>query len=154
RADADDVVQEAMLRAYRAFDSVRGSDVKPWLLTIVRNCCMSWTSGEKRRTRGVQPIDEVIAAQDNVLAVPLPDPEAAAVSADEGAKLAALVQALPEEFRTVLILREWEDMSYKEIAEVTGIPIGTVMSRLARARALLKDAWFDRVEGGVRHAVR
>jgi RNA polymerase sigma-70 factor (ECF subfamily) len=154
RADADDVVQEAMLRAYRAFDSVRGSDVKPWLLTIVRNCCMTFTSGERRRSRGVQPIDETIAAQDNVLAVPLPDPEVSAIGADEGAKLAALVQALPEEFRTVLILREWEDLSYKEIAEVTGMPIGTVMSRLARARALLKDAWFDRVEGSARHAVR
>ncbi len=68
--------------------------------------------------------------------------------------MAALVESLPEDFRTVLILREWEDMSYKEIADVTGMPIGTVMSRLARARALLKDAWFDRVEGGVRHAVR
>jgi RNA polymerase sigma-70 factor (ECF subfamily) len=154
RADADDVVQEAMLRAFRAFDGVRGSDVKPWLLTIVRNCCMTWTSGERRRARNVQPIDETIASKDNLLAVPLPDPETAAIGADEGQKLAALVQALPEDFRTVLILREWEDLSYKEIAEVTGMPIGTVMSRLARARALLKDAWFDRVEGGARHAVR
>jgi len=152
-ADADDVVQEAMLRAFRGFDGVRGGEVKPWLLTIVRNSCMTWASGVRRRGHVALP-DEDIANDDSALAATAPDPEKAAIDVDQGKKLAHALEALPEEFRTALVLREWEDMSYKQIAEVTGVPIGTVMSRLARARALLKEAWFDRVEGGVRRGVR
>ena len=152
RADADDIVQEAMLRAYRAFDGVRGNEVKPWLLTIVRNCCFSWAKGARRR--GHVALSEEVANDDAAFRMAGPDPEAAAIGADQGSKLARLVEALPEEFRTTLILREWEDMSYREIADVTGVPMGTVMSRLARARAMLKDAWFESVEGGVRHGVR
>jgi RNA polymerase sigma factor (sigma-70 family) len=151
-ADADDVVQEAMLRAFRAFDGVRGGEVKPWLLTIVRNCCMTWASGVRRRAHVALPGEDV-ANDDGALATTAPDPEKAAIDTDQGAKLARALEALPEEFRTTLVLREWEDMSYKQIAEVTGVPIGTVMSRLARGRALLKEAWFDRIEGGARHAV-
>lgn len=154
RADADDIVQEAMLRAFRAFDGVRGNEVKPWLLAIVRNCCSSWASSARRRAQVALAPDEEIANDDNVLAAPAPNPETAAIGADHGAKLVRLVETLPEEFRTVLILREWEEMSYRQIAEVTGAPIGTVMSRLARARALLKETWFDRVEGSARNVVR
>ena len=153
-ADADDIVQEAMLRAFRAFDGVRGGEVKPWLLAIVRNCSITWASSARRRAQVALPSAEEVANDDAAFAAAGPDPEAAAIGADEGKKLARVLETLPEEFRTALVLREWEDMSYRQIAEVTGVPIGTVMSRLARARAALKDAWFDRVEGGARHGMR
>lgn len=133
--DADDIVQEAMLRAWRAFDGVRGADIKPWLLTIVRNC---WrTAGADTRRRAHAPLPE----DDNLLVSADADPEQTAVAASERRKLTEAVALLPDEFRETLVLREIEDMSYREIAEVTGVPIGTVMSRLARARSLLRDRW-------------
>jgi RNA polymerase sigma-70 factor (ECF subfamily) len=129
--DADDIVQDAMLRAFRAFDGFRGGDAKAWLLTIVRNC---WASaGAATRRRGHTPLDdeELVAEQAT--------PEASAIQAGTKRRLDAMIAALPEEFREVLILREMEDMSYREIADITGTPIGTVMSRLARARAMLRE---------------
>jgi RNA polymerase sigma-70 factor (ECF subfamily) len=83
-----------------------------------------------------------------------PDPEIVAIGADIGRNLSALVAQLPDEFREVLILREMEDLSYKEIAEITGTPIGTVMSRLARARALLRERWPDKAEGRTQNGLR
>jgi len=134
-ADAEDIVQEAMLRAWRAFDGFRGGDMKPWLLSIVRNC---WrTAGADVRRRGQVALSEA----GDALPSGEPSPEATAQGASEGRRLGALIARLPDEFREVLILREMEDMSYREIAKVTGTPIGTVMSRLARARALLKEKW-------------
>ena len=133
-ADADDIVQDAMLRAFRAFDGFRGGDAKAWILTIVRNCWRSAGAASKRRGHtGLE--DEQLVADD--------DPEATAIHAGTRRRLDTLVAELPEEFREVLILREMEDMSYREIAEVTGTPIGTVMSRLARARALLRETAKD-----------
>src|SRR5690242_19562952 len=134
--DADDIVQEAMLRAWRAFDGFRGADIKPWLLTIVRNCWRSAGADTKRRAHTSLPEDE------NGLISADADPEQTAVAAGERRKLNEAVALLPDEFREALILREIEDMSYREIAEVTGVPIGTVMSRLARARALLRERWL------------
>ena len=127
--DADDIVQDAMLRAFRAFDSFRGDNVKPWLLSIVRNCFLT-AAGQSRRTRTV-PIepDGESETGDPALVADAPDPEA------------------------VLVLREMEDLSYREIAQITGSPIGTVMSRLARARGMLKERWLSDVEG-VRHVVQ
>ena len=133
-ADADDIVQDAMLRAFRAFDGFRGGDAKAWILTIVRNCWRSAGAASKRRGH-TSLEDENLAADD--------DPEGTAIQAGTRRRLDALVAELPEEFREVLILREMEDMSYREIAEVTGTPIGTVMSRLARARALLRETAKD-----------
>jgi len=152
-ADADDIVQEAMLRAFRAFDGFRGGDVKPWLLAIVRNCFV--TSVKQTRRRGhVALVDDSAPANDDApLTAAEPDPEAAAIGSDAGQKLANVIAQLPEEFRTVLVLRELEDMSYREIADVTGLPMGTVMSRLARARALLKDTWTAQVERSAAHGV-
>ena len=152
-ADADDVVQEAMLRAFRGFDGFRGTDVKPWLLAIVRNCHVTWI--RQARRRGHVPLSDAgeITNDDVALATNAPDPEAAAIGSDQGQKLALAIAQLPEEFRMVLILRELEDMSYREIAQVTSLPIGTVMSRLARARALLKDKWFNQVERSARHGM-
>ena len=132
--DADDIVQDAMLRAFRAFDGFRGGDMKAWLLTIVRNCWLS--AGKATKRRGHTPLED----QDLVAEG---DPEHSAIQQGTRRRLDALVAQLPEEFREALILREMEDMSYREIAEITGTPIGTVMSRLARARALLRETARD-----------
>jgi RNA polymerase sigma-70 factor (ECF subfamily) len=136
-ADADDIVQDAMLRAYRAFEQFRGENIRPWLLTIVRNCWRNRAVDTRRRGHTPLPAED-----DRALAFEGPDPEAEAARASDGRRLGAMIERLPEEFRTALILREMEDMSYREIAAATGAPIGTVMSRLARARALLKDQWL------------
>ena len=129
-ADADDIVQDAMLRAFRAFDGFRGGDAKPWLLTIVRNCWLS--AGAASRRRGHTLLEESVADEG-------PDPEESAIQAGHLRRLDAMIARLPDDFREVLILREMEDMSYREIAEITGTPIGTVMSRLARARTMLRE---------------
>jgi len=129
-SDADDIVQDAMLRAFRAFDGFRGGDIKAWLLTIVRNCWRS--SGAAERRRGHTELDEDLASEAG-------GPEDAADTASRRRRLNAALALLPEDFREALVLREMEDMSYREITEITGAPIGTVMSRLARARALLRE---------------
>jgi RNA polymerase sigma factor (sigma-70 family) len=145
--DADDIVQDAMLRAYRAFDSFRGDNVKPWLLSIVRNCFLT-AAGRTRAGRNVAlPADGEPGCDDPALIVDAPDPEAAAIAAEEGRRLVHVVARLPQEFREVLVLREMEDLSYREIAQITGAPIGTVMSRLARARVMLKEKWRSDAEG-------
>jgi RNA polymerase sigma-70 factor (ECF subfamily) len=135
--DADDIVQEAMLRAFRAFDGFRGGDIRPWLLTIVRNCWRNW-GADSRRHRHAALLEE----NGDTLASAEADPESVAIESSVGRHLDLLIAMLPEEFREVLILREMEDMSYREIATVTGAPIGTVMSRLARARAMLREKWM------------
>jgi RNA polymerase sigma-70 factor (ECF subfamily) len=129
-ADADDIVQDAMLRAYRGFDGFRGDDAKAWLLTIVRNCWRS--AGAAGRRRAHTELDEGLETPDA-------DPETHAIDASRRRRVEAMIALLPEEFRTVLILREMEDMNYRQIAEITGTPIGTVMSRLARARAMFRQ---------------
>ena len=138
-ADADDVVQDAMLRAFKAFDGVRGENVRPWLLAIVRNCWRNRAADARRRGHAPLPGDD-----ERPVAFDGPDPEAEELRASDRRRLDTLIAELPEDFREVLILRDMEDMSYREIAEATGAPIGTVMSRLARARALLKESWLAR----------
>ena len=145
--DADDIVQDAMLRAYRAFDSVRGEDVKPWLLTIVRNCFLTVASQTKRKRDVPLPADDEIDHADPALVASDADPEAAIMKKEDHRQLKDLLAALPAEFREVLVLREMEELSYSEIARITGAPMGTVMSRLARARALLKKNWHLSEEG-------
>jgi RNA polymerase sigma factor (sigma-70 family) len=150
-SDADDIVQEAFMRAYRAFESLRSSDARAWLLAIVRNCHLS--ALEQQRRRAYEPLTEEHEARpESAAAAALPDPESASIEHDERRTLARLIAALPEEQREVLLLREMEDMSYREIATVTAVPIGTVMSRLARARAALKATWLG--AGGEPRAVR
>ena len=139
--DADlaaDAVQDAMLRAFRAFDAVRSEDAKPWLLAIVRNCCR--TALVKRRRRPETPLPDGEDAA-HTIAADEPSPEAVAIGAADARKLDSLIASLPFEFREVLILRELDELSYREIADVAGVPIGTVMSRLARARKLLREKW-------------
>jgi RNA polymerase sigma factor (sigma-70 family) len=139
--DADDVVQEAILRAYRGFDALRGSDVKAWLLTIVRNC--NSTSLKQQQRRAHVPLPEEHDMEDgHALIATAPDPESASIRRDEEHTLEGLIAGLSDDYREVLILREIEDMRYREIAAVTNLPIGTVMSRLARARSVLKERWL------------
>jgi RNA polymerase sigma-70 factor (ECF subfamily) len=150
--DADDVVQEAILRAFRAFDTLRGSDVKAWLLAIVTNCHS--TALKQQQRRAFVPLPEENDARDGyAMTATTPDPEHASIRRDEQRTLDRLIASLPEEHRTVLMLREIEEMDYRQIAQVTQVPIGTVMSRLARSRAALKARWLQEVEGEPR-AVR
>lgn len=137
--EADDIVQEAMLRAYRAFDTLKGQDVKPWLMAIVRNCFLTAAAQAGSKATVPLPADSDISPEDHALRSDDPDPERAAIDAEQRRQIETAIAALPGDFREVLILREMEDLSYREIAKVTGVPMGTVMSRLARARALLKE---------------
>jgi len=147
--DADDVVQDAVLRAFRSFDSLRGSDAKSWLLAIVRNCHA--TAHRRQQRRAWVPLPEEHDAEDgHVMIASTPDPEIASIGAEQERTLARLMAALPEDHREVLVLREIEDMDYRQIANITNVPIGTVMSRLARARAGLKSQWLKDVEGELR----
>jgi RNA polymerase sigma factor (sigma-70 family) len=139
-SDADDAVQECYLRALRHFDSYRGPAMKPWLLTILRNVCNAEFA---RRGRREVPTDY---AQDESVAEEMPmwqerqaSPEKAMLRQQDSATIRRLVEELPEPFREAIVLREMNDLSYKEIAEVAGVPVGTVMSRLARARAMLRS---------------
>jgi RNA polymerase sigma-70 factor (ECF subfamily) len=149
---ADDVVQDAVLRAFRGFDTLRGSDVKAWLLAIVRNCHLTAVTQQQRRAFVPLP-DEQGAEDGDALIATTHDPESAAIERDGERLLARLIATLPEEYREVLVLREIEDMGYREIAAVINVPIGTVMSRLARARAALRSRWLQETTGEP-HAVR
>jgi RNA polymerase sigma-70 factor (ECF subfamily) len=145
--DAQDVVQDAYLRAFRFFDGFRGEAVKPWLLAIVRHAAFTWL----RRNRPAELtafVDEAMWDKaDAALAPPAPeDPERSLMARQDRARFDRLLEALPPQFREVIIMRELEDLSYKEIAEVAAIPIGTVMSRLARGRRLLQEAWARQAE--------
>jgi RNA polymerase sigma factor (sigma-70 family) len=150
--DADDIVQEAFLRAFRGFDTLRGGDVKAWLLTIVRNCHATAMQQQQRRATVPLPDDHDEALRSAATAAS-PDPESVSAAEEAQRTLERLIAALPEEHREVLLLRELEDMSYREIATVTQVPIGTVMSRLARARAALRGKWLEEAAGEPR-AVR
>jgi len=136
--DAEDVVQEACVRAIKYIDTLVGVDARPWFLTVVRNAFYDWCK-RNRPAQIAQDDDAVIEMAVDPAAV---DPEQAAVRTAESRMLADAVAQLPLAFREVLILRELEDLSYKEIARVTNVPIGTVMSRLARARILLQRSEF------------
>jgi len=130
--DAEDVVQDAMLRAYCFFDGLRG-EPRPWLLAIVRNACFSWL--QANRPADVSALDEA-----NHEDMDAESPEVLAARSLDRRMLNEAIAALPVQFREVLILRELEDLSYKDIARIADVPIGTVMSRLARARRLLSDS--------------
>src|ERR1043165_7830431 len=130
--EADDVVQDAVLRAFRGFDAFQGGDARAWLFAIVRNCHV--TAANQRRRRPFVPLEN------EEFETPEPGPEGEALRRDAGRTVARLLATLPDEHREVLVLREFEDRSYGDIARVLDIPIGTVMSRLARARSALKAA--------------
>jgi RNA polymerase sigma-70 factor (ECF subfamily) len=134
KEDAEDIVQEAYLKAFRAFDAHRPETVRPWVMAIVRNCWKDHRAAAARRPVSIEGRLEAPVFDG-------PSPEAQSIWASERQRLDRMLALLPAEFREVLVLRELEDFSYREIAEAIGAPIGTVMSRLARARTLLKDKW-------------
>jgi len=132
--DAEDVVQDACVRALKYMDAVHGGDARGWFLTIVRHAFYDWC----KRNRPAEEISDDGTLIDLAVDPAAIDPEQAAQRSAESRLLADAVAQLPLAFREVLILRELEDLSYKEIARIADIPIGTVMSRLARARSLLQ----------------
>lgn len=132
--DAEDVVQEAFLRAFRSFDGFRGGDARPWLLAIVRNTCINSLKRRLPKSSSV-PLDESA----NLLAADVPGPDERMLQAANHELVCRALDEMPEDFREVVILREMEGLSYKEVAKVTDSPIGTVMSRLARGRKLLRE---------------
>jgi RNA polymerase sigma factor (sigma-70 family) len=134
---AEDIVQEAFLRAYRSFSDWRGEAPKAWLLAIVRNCFLNSVSTARSRAR-THDIDDLAADPPPEL-IDRADPESLLAGRSEAAMLRAVIDQLPEPFREALVLRELEEMSYKDIAAIARVPIGTVMSRLARARQMLGD---------------
>ena len=134
-ADAEDVVQEACVRALRFFDEFRGGDSRAWLLKIVRNTCYSWAK-KNRPTEFSEEFDETVHSSES----PRENVEAKLVSHANGVSVRKALQTLPAQFREVLVLREIEGLSYKEISAVTGVPMGTVMSSLSRARQRLRSA--------------
>lgn len=133
---AEDVVQDAYLRAWRYFGSFHGGDARPWLLGIVRNCCYSWFAQQKR-TREVECDVEDADAPSLDSQQRAETPETLLLRKLERAQVSAAISRLPVPFREALVLREIEELSYDDIARVLEIPRGTVMSRLSRARRLL-----------------
>jgi RNA polymerase sigma-70 factor, ECF subfamily len=141
-ADAEDAVQECYLRALQHFDSYRGPAMKPWLLTILRNVCNAEFA---RRGRQAMPAD-FVEEEPAVEELPMwQEPQVTAESSmlrqHDSDTIRRLVADLPQPFREVVVLREINDLSYQKIAQVAGVPVGTVMSRLARARSTLRSAW-------------
>jgi RNA polymerase sigma-70 factor (ECF subfamily) len=130
RADAEDVAQEALLRACRYFRGFSGGDPRAWVLQIVRNTCYTWLEKNRPKELAVE-FNETFHQRNHAT------PERLAISGDDRERLTRALEALPPRFREVLILRELEGCSYKEIAAITSIPLGTVMSSLARARRQL-----------------
>jgi RNA polymerase sigma-70 factor (ECF subfamily) len=141
--DADDAVQECYLRAFRHFDSFRGGPIKPWLLAILRNVCHATYAGNTRLVYTADAGGELA----NLPAKPIwredaETPEQTVLRRHESETMRRLIADLPAEFREVIVLREINDLSYRDIATVIEAPIGTVMSRLARARKMLREAWI------------
>jgi RNA polymerase sigma-70 factor, ECF subfamily len=146
-ADAEDAVQECYLRALRHFDTFRGPAIKPWLFAILRNVCR----GEfARKSSGLNYIDQYVGGETDkdedavrpLWQEPQVSPETETLHQRDAQTIRRLVAELPEQFREAIVLREINDLPYRDIADVIGIPVGTVMSRLARARSMLRKAWI------------
>jgi RNA polymerase sigma factor (sigma-70 family) len=140
--DAQDVVQEAYLRAFRFFPGFRGGDARAWLMKIVRNTCYTWLNAN-RPLQDAAEFDENFFPPDSRA----PNPEEVVLQNDSATLLRNALEKLPPNFREVLILRELEGMSYREIADITGMPVGTVMSSLSRARGRLRQILTIRMNG-------
>jgi RNA polymerase sigma-70 factor (ECF subfamily) len=142
--DAEDVVQDAFVRAFKFFGGFRGGNCRSWLLTIVRNTAYSWLEKNRGRHPADEFNEEVHATEDESA-----NPEAQLLLQADREQVRQAVEQLPAEFREVIVLRELEDLSYREIAGIAGIPIGTVMSRLARARKILQQT-LSAAAGGMK----
>ncbi len=158
QADAEDIVQESYLRAFRAFNGFAGPDFKPWLLAIVRNAAFRWLSN-RRRSGNVISIDEAFSGRageepaEAQIASEEPTPEAQLLGKIDRDLVRKALDELPPIFREVLVLREIEGLAYREIADVVGAPIGTVMSRLARGRKELRKVLTRLMEKDEPHAM-
>jgi len=141
--DAQDAVQDAALRAFRFFGGFRDGDARAWFLAIVRNCCRTWQR-RHRRDRLHTPLAEdhttTLAAADSA--------DAVALEGSERAAIRRAIDALPAEFREIIVLRELDGLSYADISSVVGVPVGTVMSRLSRARRRIAAALAQTQEAG------
>jgi RNA polymerase sigma-70 factor, ECF subfamily len=135
--DAQDVVQEAVLRAIRFIDGCRGENARAWLLQIVRNTCFSWL--KENRPAELVVLDDADDVLHEIAAPATDQPPAMAMRSADRVQINQAIAALPVVYREVLVLRELDDFSYKDIARIADIPIGTVMSRLARARTLMRQ---------------
>ena len=145
-ADADDAVQECYLRALKHFHSYRGPAIKPWLFAILRNVCHAeFARRAGAPATGADPLPED-RDQAPIWQEDQDTPEAAIVRQHDSGTIRRLIAALAEPFRETFVLREIENLSYREIADVAEVPVGTVMSRLARARAMLRSAWLAEQE--------
>jgi RNA polymerase sigma-70 factor (ECF subfamily) len=142
--DAEDLVQEACLRALKSVEGFRGGDARAWLLAIVRNTCFTWLQ-QNRRLELAMPFDEEI----HTAAEHSKGPEALMLQSADTQRVKDALERLPPEFREAIVLREMEGMSYNEIAGLCGVPIGTVMSRLARARQRLEEILQQSGEQGI-----
>jgi RNA polymerase sigma-70 factor, ECF subfamily len=134
--DAQDVTQESFLRAFRFFDGYQGGNMRAWLLTIVRNTCYTWLSRNRAPDFAVEFDEELHSEEVSGSA----DPEIQVLANADKETVRRALSELPEIFREVLVLREMEGMSYKEIADVASVSLGTVMSRLARGRTRLRES--------------
>ena len=139
--DAEDVVQEAYLRAYRFYDAYHGGDFRAWLLTIVRNTCYTWLQ-QNRKPSAL--LDEDMAELDSAKS----NPETLLLRNIDAKLLRQAIEELPLEFREAIVLRELEGLSYREIAAIACVPLGTVMSRLARARDRLQSRLAGQIRKG------
>ncbi len=144
--DAEDAVQECYLRAFKHFDTYRGPAMKPWLFAILRNVCH--TEFARRSSAKIKAIDDAPEAEDKP---PLwheaqETPESTVLRERDASAIRGLIDRLAEPFRETFVLREINNLSYREIADSAGVPVGTVMSRLARARAMLRTAWLAEEE--------
>jgi RNA polymerase sigma-70 factor (ECF subfamily) len=136
RTDAEDIVQEAVLRAFKYFDRFSGEKARPWLLAIVRNTTASWMA--KNRPRHLTLVGDPAEAESDRPEETAPSPEQQTETRELKSEIDRAVAALPPDFREAILLREVQELSYKEIAAVLEVPIGTVMSRIARGRKLLQ----------------
>ena len=140
--DAEDAVQECYLRALRHFDSYHGPAMKPWLLAILRNVCNAEFARRSKQPAPAESAEADLKEDETpVWQEPQASPEAVLLRQHDDQTIRRLVAALPQPFREAIVLREVNDLSYGEIADVAGVPVGTVMSRLARARTMLRAAW-------------
>jgi RNA polymerase sigma-70 factor, ECF subfamily len=141
-ADADDAVQECYLRAFRHFDTYHGPAIKPWLFAILRNVCNAeFARRSKGKLRNTEVDAETLEDTAPLWQEVRNTPETELLRQLDATTVRQLIAALPTQFREAIVLREINDLSYREIADVIGIPVGTVMSRLARARYMLRAAW-------------
>jgi RNA polymerase sigma-70 factor (ECF subfamily) len=148
---AQDIVQDAFLRAYRSFETYRGGDPRAWVFSIVRNCHLAWQQQGRRKARFETPLDGDAGSESPAHEIAADDDtaETAMIRESESSRVRQVIAMLPEAMREILVLRELEELSYKQIAEVIDVPIGTVMSRIARARREFGEAWDAFESGGV-----